>query len=467
VNAMLAPTRATIDEHALRAFGAALRGQLISPVDPDYSQARKVWNGMIDRRPALIVRCAGAGDVLAAVGFARTTGLPVAVRGGGHSAAGNGVCEGGLVVDLSRMKGLRVDPIARAARAEPGLTWSEFDAETQAFGLATTGGGVSTTGVAGLTLGGGLGWLMRKHGLTCDNLLAADVVTADGRLLHVSRTEHPDLFWGLRGGGGNFGVVTSFEYRLHPVDVVLAGTVTFPFAEAADVVRFFREFTADAPDELTCYLNLAGDPELGAVVAIDVCYAGPTEEGEAALRPLRQLRSPLSDNIAPRRYRDFNATDPATVFPHGARNYWKSSFMRDLSDDAIETLIRRLQVAPSLDTCCLVVEQMGGAINRVAPDATAFPHRDVVHNLVIVATGFAAAEDDRHIAWVRETWAAMRPFTRDAVYLNYLGEEEMGRVGSAYGASTYARLAALKRAYDPDNLFRVNHNVPPAERDDA
>jgi FAD/FMN-containing dehydrogenase len=458
----MADTQTMIDERAVRALGAALHGQLIQPADPDYEQARRVWNGMIDRYPALIARCKDVVDVLRCVDFARGSGLPVAVRGGGHSAAGNGVCNGGIVIDCSRMKGIQVDPVARTARAEPGLTWGDFDAATQAFGLATTGGVISSTGIAGLTLGGGIGWLMRKHGLTCDNLLSADVITADGRQLHASDAENPDLFWGLRGGGGNFGIVTAFEYRLHSVETVLAGTVTFPFSEATAVIRHFRKFTAEAPDELTSYLNLAGDSDQGAVLGIDVCYAGPIEAGEAVLRPLRQFGSPLSDTIAPMRYLDFNTTDPATAFPHGHRNYWKSSFLRDLSDDAIETLIARLQVAPSLDTCFLVVEQMGGAINRVAPQATAFPHRESNSNLVIVATGFAAEDDDDHIAWVRETWAAMRPYTRDAVYLNYLGEEEAGRVGSAYGAETYARLAALKRTYDPDNLFHINQNIPPA-----
>jgi len=417
---------------------------------------------MIDRRPALIIRCAGVADVLAAVAFAANAGLLVAIRGGGHSAAGNGVCDDGIVIDLSHMKGIQVDPMARTARAEPGVTWGEFDAETQAFGLATTGGIISTTGIAGLTLGGGIGWLMRKHGLTCDNLLSADLVLADGRFLHVSDTEHPDLFWVLRGGGGNFGVVTSFEYRLHPVDQVLAGTVTYPFSHAADVFRFFRAFTARAPDELTCYINLAGDPEHGAVVAVDVCYAGSTAAGETVLGPLRSFGPPLSDGIAPMRYREFNTTDPATVFPHGDRNYWKSSFLRELSDDAIATLIARLLVAPSLDTCFLVVEQMGGAINRVDLEETAFPHRDSEYNLVVVATGFAAVDDAAHIAWVRETWAAMQPFSRGAVYLNYLGDEGTDRVKSAYGAATYARLARIKTKYDPHNLFRVNQNITPA-----
>jgi FAD/FMN-containing dehydrogenase len=456
-----------LSEQAMHPLRAALRGQVILPGDPAYDRARRVWNGMIDRHPALIVRCAGTSDVLASVAFAREAELPVAVRGGGHNAAGNGVCDGGIVIDLSRMKGVRVDPEARTARAEPGLTWGDFDAETQVFGLATTGGVISSTGIAGLTLGGGIGWLMRKHGLTCDNLLAADVVTADDRLLHASATEHPNLFWGLRGGGGNFGIVTSFEYQLHEVDQVLAGTVTYPFAQATEVFRFFREFTATAPDELTCYGNLAGDTERGAIVSIDVCFTGKVEAGETALRPLRLFGQPLSDTIALRRYRDWNTTGPARDFPHGDRNYWKSSFLQELSDAAVETLIARMRVAPSLDTCFIVVQQMGGAMNRVEVDATAFPHRDVSANLVIVATGFAVADDDRHIAWVRETWAAMRPFTRDAVYLNYLGEDEVGRVGSAYGAESYARLAALKRTYDPENLFRINHNIRPAPGEDA
>jgi FAD/FMN-containing dehydrogenase len=360
------------------------------------------------------------------------------------------------------MKGMRVDPLACTARAEPGVTWGEFDAETQAFGLATTGGIISTTGVAGLTLGGGIGWLMRKHGLTCDNLLAADVVAADGRFLHASDTEHPDLFWALRGGGGNFGIVTSFESRLHTVDQVLAGSVTWPFSHAADVCRVFRAFTAEAPDELTCYINLAGDPEHGAVVAVDACYTGSIVAGEAALGPLRGFGSPLRDGIAPMRYRDFNTTDPATVFPHDDRIYWKSSFLCELSDDAIATLIARLLAAPSLDTCFLVVEHLGGAINRVGPEETAFPHRDSEYNLVVAATGFAATEDAAHITWVRDTWAAMQPFSRGAVYLNYLGDEGADRIKSAYGAATYARLAQIKAKYDPENLFRVNQNIKPA-----
>jgi FAD/FMN-containing dehydrogenase len=453
---------ATLTIHAVATLASHLRGEVIQPGDPGYDDARRVWNGMVDRHPALIVRCAGVADVLAAVAFAGDAGLPVAIRGGGHSAAGNGVCDDGIVIDLSRMKGMRVDPVARTARAEPGLTWGEFDAETQVFGLATTGGIVSTTGIAGLTLGGGIGWLMRKHGLTCDNLLAADIVLADGRFLHASETEHPDLFWALRGGGGNFGIVTSFHYQLHPVDQVLAGSVTYPFPHAEDVFRFFRDFTAAAPDELTCYISLAGDPEHGATVAIDACYAGSIAAGEAALGPLRGFGSPLSDGIMPMRYRDWNTTDPTTVFPHGARNYWKSSFLRELSDDAIATLIARLLAAPSLDTCFLVVEHLGGAINRVGPEETAFPHRDSEYNMVIVATGFAAADDAAHIAWVRDTWAAMLPFGRDAVYLNYLGDEGVDRIKHAYGAATYARLAHIKTTYDPHNLFRVNQNIKPA-----
>jgi len=451
-----------LDPQVVQELATSIRGTVIQPDDGGYDDARRVWNGMIDRSPALIIRCAGVADVLTAVAFARDSGLPVAVRGGGHSAAGNGVCDDGIVIDLSLMKGIRVDPVGCTARAEAGVTWGEFDTETQAFGLATTGGVISTTGIAGLTLGGGIGMLMRKHGLTCDNLLSADIVTADGRFQTVSAVEHPDLFWGLRGGGGNFGIVTSFEYQLHPVDEVLAGNVVHPISQAAEFLRFFREFTAGAPNELTTYFNLAGDPDLGPVAAVDGCYAGESAAGDAALRPLREFGSPLADNFAPMPYRDFNLTDPATVFPAGARNYWKSSFLRELSDEMIETLVAQFAAAPSQETCLLVVEHMGGAINHVAADATAFAHRDVQYNLVIIATGFAAADDDRHIAWVRATWAAMQPFARDAVYSNYLGAEEADRVKDAYHADTYDRLATLKRTYDPANLFRLNQNIKPA-----
>jgi FAD/FMN-containing dehydrogenase len=460
--AMGATAELALDPVAVVEFATTIRGTVIQPDDGGFDGARRVWNGMIDRSPALIIRCAGVADVLTAVTFARDSGLPFAVRGGGHSAAGNGVCDDGIVIDLSLMKGIRVDPVGCTARAEAGVTWGEFDTETQAFGLATTGGVISTTGIAGLTLVGGIGMLMRKHGLTCDNLLSADIVTADGRFQTVSAVEHPDLFWGLRGGGGNFGIVTSFEYQLHPVDEVLAGSVVHSIGQAAEFLRFFREFTASAPNELTTYFNLAGDPDLGPVAAVDGCYAGPIRTGDAALRPLREFGSPLADNFAPMPYRDFNLTDPATVFPAGARNYWKSSFLRELSDEAIETLIRQFAAAPSPKTCLLVVEHMGGAISHVAADATAFAHRDVQYNLVIIATGFAAADDDRHIAWVRATWAAMQPFARDAVYSNYLGAEEADRVKDAYHADTYDRLATLKRTYDPANLFRLNQNIKPA-----
>ena len=449
-----------LSQESVARLAADFRGELVRPSDPDYDAARRVWNGMIDRYPALIARCAGVADVLAAVAFARAQGLLLAIRGGGHSASGNGVCDGGLVVDLSRLKGIRVDPVARTARAEAGVTWAEFDAETQAFGLATTGGVVGTTGIAGLTLGGGIGWLMRKHGLTCDNLLSADVVTADGRFLTASATENADLFWGLRGGGGNFGVVTSFKFELHQVGpTVLAGGVVHPIAKARELYRFFREFTATVPDELTLYFSLVGDPDHGPVAMIDGCYAGPIAMGEAVLRPVRDFGPPLTDyGFAPMTYREFQG---GSAFPFGGRNYWKTSFLRDLSDDAFVTLAAQFAEAASLDTCFVIVEHMGGAINRIGAEETAYPHRDVEYNLGIVATGFAQADDDRHVAWVRATWEAMQPFAREASYLNYLGDEGTDRVKAAYGAATYDRLVALKNQYDPTNLFRVNQNIRP------
>jgi FAD/FMN-containing dehydrogenase len=453
-----------LDDATVTAFQASLRGELLRPGDGSYDAARRVWNGMIDRRPALIARCAGASDVVRAVDFARTNGLPVAVRGGGHNVSGSGVCDGGLVIDLTPMKGIRVDPVARTARVDAGVTWGELDHETQAFGLATTGGTVSTTGIAGLTLGGGFGWLMRKHGLTCDNLVSADAVTADGRLLRGSEEEHADLFWGLRGGGGNFGVVTSFEYRLHEVGpTLLAGPLFHPLAAARDLLRFYRDFAPTAPDALGCMAALLTSPDGVPLAGLVPAFAGPIAEGETAMRPLRAFGSPVADHVGPIPYRTLQMLfDPA--FPAGRRNYWKSSFLRGLDDAAIDALVDHVAKVPSPHSG-VAIEQFGGAVGRVEVDATAFAHRSASFNLIIFAAWDDPAQDDANIGWARELWAAMRPFAADGVYVNYLGDvrdEGEDRVRAAYGAQ-YDRLAALKAKYDPTNLFRVNQNITPVD----
>ena len=359
----------------LDAFAAGFRGDLLRPGDAGYDASRKVWNGMIDKRPALIARCVGPADVVAAVNFARDHDLLLSVRGGGHNITGNAVCERGLMLDLSPMKGVRVDPAGLRARAEAGLTWGEYNQETQAFGLASTGGVVSTTGIAGLTLGGGLGWLMGKHGLSCDNLLSADIVTADGKLLTASAEQHPELFWGLRGGGGNFGVVTSFEYRLHPVGPVLAGMVLHPQAKAREVLRFYRDYARSAPDELTAFAAMMTSPEGVPVVAVVVGYIGDLDEGERLVAPVRKFGMPLVDTIAPTSYVQLNTLFDA-AFPYGGvQRYWKSSFLKDLGDDALEILVDRAATLPS-PMSMVGFFHVHGAATRVDPDATAFGLRD-------------------------------------------------------------------------------------------
>ena len=446
------------DEPALDSLRTELRGAVLGPSDPGYETARKVHNGMIDRRPAVIARCAGVADVMAALQFGREHELQIAVRGGGHNVAGKAVCDDGIVIDLSPMKGMRVDPVKRVAHAQAGLTWGEFDRETQAFGLATTGGAVSTTGIAGLTLGGGIGWLQRKHGLTCDNLLSADVVTADGRFLTASETENADLFWGLRGGGGNFGIVTSFEYRLHPVGQVIAGPVAHPFGAARDAFRFYREYSQSAPDDVFCEFALGTLPDGQRAVFIFVCYEGPLKKGEEILRPVREFGSPLADMIEPMSYCDVQQAYDED-FPYGLLNYWKSSNINELSDDAIDTMVSYMEGAPSLRPM-VIIDQFGGAVARVANDATAFGHRDAEYDLIIAAIWSEPHEQEAHIEWARKFWDAMQPYSTDDVYVNYLSEEGEDRVRAAYGHH-YQRLVELKRRYDPDNIFRNNQNIKP------
>jgi FAD/FMN-containing dehydrogenase len=450
-------TPVTLDEATIEAFRASLRGELLLPNDEGYDAARTIHNGMIDKHPALIARCAGAADVMRAVDFAREHQLEVAVRGGGHNVTGNAVSDGGLMIDLSPMKGLRIDPVARTARCEAGLTWAEVNHDAQIFDLAATGGFVGTTGVAGLTLGGGLGWLLRKHGLACDNLLSADVVTADGQFLTASEQQNADLFWGLRGGGGNFGVVTSFEFQLHPAGTVLAGPVIHPLAQAGEVLRFYRDFAATAPDELTSGALFATLPDVGPVVAIGFVYAGPIEAGEAVVRPLREFGSPVADAVQPMPYSAAQTMVDA-FWPRGLQNYWKSSFFKELSDKAIDTLVAHFASVPSPQTV-VVLEHFGGAMSRVAPEATAFPHRHLDFDVVITTMWTDPADAERNIAWTRDYWDALQPFAPAAVYVNYLGVEGEERVRAAYGAN-YGRLVALKNKYDPTNLFRLNQNVP-------
>jgi hypothetical protein len=463
------PLGTSVEDEAVQELKASFRGPLLRPADEGFDTARRVWNGMIDKTPALIARCAGVADVISAVNFARSHRLLVAVRGGGHNVAGTAVCDGGLVIDLSPMKGVLVHPSRRTVRAQAGLTWGEFDHETAVFGLAVTGGHVSTTGIAGLTLGGGIGWLMRKHGLTCDNLLSADIVTADGRFLTASPTENEDLFWGIRGGGGNFGVVTSFEYRLHPVEMVLAGMVFHPAERAREVLQFYRDFTASAPEELTSLVAfLTGPPAPflpaalhGApLVAIAACYTGDLAEGERAIQPLRSFGPPVVDMLHSMPYRFFQTIlDPSA--PPGLQNYWKSSYLDSLSDGAIDVLAGRARSLPSPLTIVPVLH-VGGAVSRVGENETAVSQlRGVPYVVNIISMWSDPEETERNVAWTRDFAGALQPFGPEGVYVNFIGDEGQDRVRAAYSPATYERLVALKNQYDPTNMFRLNQNILP------
>ena len=450
---------AQLTPEIIESFERRLRGELLRPGQPAYDTARSIFNAMIDKRPALIARCKEVSDVQRSLEFAHRHDLLLAVRGGGHNVAGKAICDDGVVIDLTLMRAARVDPAARTVRAEAGLTWGQFDRETQAHGLATTGGFISTTGIAGLTLGGGMGWLMRKHGLACDNLKSVQIVTADGELRSAGETEHPDLFWGVRGGGGNFGIVTSFEYRLHPVGQMLAGVVFHPLERAVPALRFFRDFMAAAPDEVMAYGVFLTSPEGARMFAIPMCYVGPVEKAEQALGPLRSFGPPVADLVQPMDYIALQSMfDPA--FPPGRLNYWKSNFLRGLDDQAIEALVTFFGTVPS-PYSAIALEPLGGAMSRVPVDQTAFPHRTAAFSLLLVSMWADPATSAMNVKWTRELWSAMQPFASEAVYVNYLDADDADRVQSAYEPETYHRLRVLKQRYDPENIFRVNQNISP------
>ena len=449
-----------VSEDRVREFKARFRGDVLRPGTDAYESARKVWNGMIDRRPALIARCRGVEDVQNAIRFARDNDLPLAIRGGGHNAAGLGVCDDGVVIDLGGMRDVVVDPVKRTARAGGGATWAEFDAATSAHGLATTGGAVSTTGIAGLTLGGGLGWLMRGYGLTCDNLIGAEVVTADGNVLRASERENADLFWALRGGGGNFGVVTTFEYQLHPVTSILGGILFYPLAKARDVFRFYREVTRTTPDELTIFAPMLHSPEGMKVCGLAMCYNGPAEEGERAIQLIRDFQTPIAGNVGPMSYPALQSMLDAG-FPSGLHVHWRSEFLTSIPDALIEAAVSAYEQVPS-PLSALLIEQFGGAVSRVPRDATAFDQRDSDYNFVIISRWADPAEAEQNVAWARETSKAAKPFTTGRVYLNYIGEGEApDRVRAAFAPDKLTRLAWIKHKYDPTNLFRINQNIAP------
>jgi FAD/FMN-containing dehydrogenase len=436
-----------------------LPGEVIRPGDATYDEVRAVFNGMIDRRPLVVLRCRETADVVRGVAFAREHDLPVSIRGGGHSVAGNAVCDGGIMLDLSRMKDLRVDPDRRIARAGPGLALGELDGATQQHGLATPLGVVSVTGIAGLTLGGGLGWLNGKHGLTCDNLLSAEVVTADGEVLRASAEEYADLFWALRGGGGNFGVVTSFTYRLHPVGPVLAGGLSYPWTRAREALRFHDEFMTAAPDELSTAVSLALHPAGEPVVTVAVCYSGPHEEGERVLRPLRAFGPPVTDTIGAVPYLTWQSA-PDGAWPAGRLHYWKAGWLRQLTDGAIETMARFVPRMPSAASG-VGLQRMGGAASRVAASATAFAQRARQYDFLIASQWPDPRDSAQNLQWTQAFFTDMQPHLQSAAYVNNLGAEDQERVRAAYG-DNYPRLAALKQTYDPSNVFRLNQNIAPA-----
>jgi len=451
-----------LDTERINELSASFSGTIVVPGDERYDEVRAVHNGLIDKRPALIACCRGTADVVAALKFARDTGLEVSVRGGGHSVSGLAVTDGGLMIDLAAMKGIQVDPAAETVRAQAGVTWGEFNRETALHGLATTGGVVSTTGIAGLTLGGGLGWLNGVHGLSVDNLLAVELVTADGEVLNVTDETNPDLFWALRGGGGNFGVATWFEYRLHPLREVTGGVIAHTFESARELLRLFRDLSAGIPDELWIVAGLIHAPDgSGAkLAAVVVCHAGPPEQAERDLRVVREFGSPVMSEVGSMPYPIVNTLFDAG-FPPGALNYWKSSFLDELEDGAIDTLVEQFAVAPSPMTA-IVIEQFHGAVCRVPVSATAVPHREAGYNLGIFSEWLDPLATEENIAWTRDTYAALGKYRANRRYVNYLDNDDVNdAVRAAYGPN-YDRLVEIKTKYDPNNLFHLNHNIAPA-----
>ena len=447
------------DVHELaKTFG----GQLLQPADAGYEEARKVHNGLVDKRPALIARCKGTADIVDAVKLARKFGLEIAARGGGHSVAGRATVDKGLMIDLSPMKGIHVDVKARTARAQGGATWGDFNRETQLHGLAVTGGLISSTGIGGLTLGGGLGWLMAKHGLALDNLLSAEIVTAEGKVLKASADENADLFWAIRGGGGNFGIAASLEYRLHPVGpIVTGGLAAHPFGKAREVLQYYRNLTQSLPDEFTAFSGLVHAPDgSGAkLAALIVGHCGDLAAGEAAMKPVKAFSPPVMDVIGPIPYSTLNTILDAGN-PKGAINYWKSTFLSALSDAAIDTLIACFAKCPA-PMGALLIEHFHGAACRVAVDATAFPHRAEGYNMLVLSQWMDPATTGACTAWARETYDAMKPFKGAGRYSNYLGDDEAADVAAAAYGSNYPRLQKIKAKYDPDNVFHINQNILP------
>jgi FAD/FMN-containing dehydrogenase len=450
-------------EAAIAELKGNFGGELLRPVDAGYDAARKVHNGLIDKHPAVIARCTGTAGIVDAVKFGRQHGLEIAVRGGGHNVAGRSTIEGGLMIDLAPMKGIHVDAKARTVRVQGGVNWGEFNRETQLHGLATTGGAISTTGVAGLTLGGGLGWLMGKYGLTADNLISAEVVTADGSVLTASAAENPDLFWALRGGGGNFGVVSSFEFRLHSVGpMITGGLVVHPFEKAGEMLRYYRQLTASLPDEMVVFAALGHAPDGSgtSIAALVVAHCGSLAEGEAAVKTIRSFGPPVMDALGPMPYSAINAMLDAGN-PQGALNYWKANFVPELSDGAIDTVVKAFAACTS-PMSSILFEHLHGAACRVAVADTAFPHRAAGYNMLCLGQWLEASDSQRNIGWVRDTYAAMKPYMSSGRYVNYMNEDELTEgAASAYGPN-HARLREIKRKYDPENVFHLNQNISPA-----
>ena len=444
-----------------------VRGSVIIPEDEGYDEARRVYNGMIDRHPAVVVRAVNVGDVIAGVNFARENQLDLAVRGGGHSVPGFGTCDDGLVIDLSPMRGVRVDPATATARAEGGATWGDFNAAAYPFGLATTGGIISTTGVGGLTLGGGIGYLTRGRGLSIDNLLSVDVVTADGRFLVASEREHEDLFWALRGGGGNFGVVTSFEFRLHPVKDIYGGPMFYELTEVGNILRFYRDYIAEAPEQIGAFPAFQIAPPLPFIpedrhgdtfIAMVACWAGPLEEGERALRPFHDVAPVVAEHVGPMPYPALNsAFDP--LLPPGLQHYWKASFVTELTDEAIAAHAVHGPGVPAVNST-MHIYPINGAAHRTAPDATAFAYRDANFATVIAGVWPDPGRNEANIEWVRGYYEAIAPHSEEGGYVNFMAGDDQDRIRVNYKGN-YARLVDVKRTYDPDNLFHLNQNIRP------